>query len=169
MKPSFFPQGSDDALRLTLLSETGSLDPMMLIKKDDSSLLFGTGFSTLEKTGRVYPTFPDMRLPYSEKDRITGWIILVPGFDIQSFRVILETLGFPHVYGNRDVIAYIRDNISDTVFLDQCRFFELFSPGTSERKIGEFHLSEKYDTLMLSTLAGNILFTDSVVEDMMCL
>lgn len=49
-------------------------------------------------------------------------------------------LSFPFVYGTRDVIAYIRDNIKDTVFLEKCRFFELFSPDTDERKIAEFTL-----------------------------
>lgn len=84
-----------------------------------------------------------MRLPYSEKDRLLGWILLTPGFDIQAFQMILETLGFPHVYGTREVIAYIRGNISDTVFLDRCRFFELFTSGTPDRKIGNFLMREE--------------------------
>ncbi len=81
-----------------------------------------------------------MRLPYSEKDRLTGWILLESGFEIAPFQMILEVLGFPHVYATREVIAYIRNTVKDTVFLDRCRFFELFSPGISDRKIGEYHL-----------------------------
>jgi hypothetical protein len=81
-----------------------------------------------------------MRLPYSEKDRLAGWVLLTPGFDTTLFSTILETLGFPFVYGTRDVIAYIRNNITDTVFLEKCRFFELFSPGEEVRKIGDFSL-----------------------------
>lgn len=81
-----------------------------------------------------------MRLPYSEKDHLAGWILLVPGFDTTLFSTILETLGFPFVYGTRDVIAYIRNNITDASFLEKCRFFELFSAGIEERKIADFLL-----------------------------
>ncbi len=84
-----------------------------------------------------------MRLPFSEKDRLVGWILFTPGFDGISFQQVLRLLGFPHVYATRDVIAYIRDTIQDTVFLDQCRFFEIFSPGMHERKIGDFTLQEE--------------------------
>lgn len=79
-----------------------------------------------------------------------------PGFAIAPFQMILETLGFPHVYGTREVIAYIRDNITDTVFLDQCRFFELFSPGLSERKIGEFTLRDVHSGLSISVFSDGI-------------
>ena len=73
------------------------------------------------------------------------------GFDIELFGIMLETLGFPFVYATRDVIAYIRDTVKDPVFLDKCRFFELFSPESDERKIGEFTL--KYTSSGLSISA----------------
>ena len=54
--------------------------------------------------------------------------------------MMLDMLGFPFVYGTRDVIAYIRNTVKDTGFLDKCRFFELFSPGIDDRKIADFTL-----------------------------
>lgn len=53
---------------------------------------------------------------------------------------MLDMLGFPFVYGTRDVIAYIRDTVKDIEFLDKCRFFELFSPSGDDRKIADFTL-----------------------------
>ena len=81
-----------------------------------------------------------MRLIDSEKDHLAGWVLLESGFDLTTFQMVLEMLGFPFVYGSRDVIAYIRDNVKDSVFLEKCRFFELFSPDSEERKIAEFTL-----------------------------
>ena len=114
----------------------------MIFRGIEGTLLLGTGFSEIASSGIHYQAFPDMRLPYSERDRMIGWILLQTGFDIRPFQMILEVLGFPHVYGTRDVIAYIRENIQDPVFLDKCRFFELFSPGILERKIGEYTLAD---------------------------
>ena len=84
---------------------------------------------------------------------------MVPGFDITSFQTTLEVLGFPHVYATRDVIAYIRENIKDLKFLDQCRFFELFSPGTSERKIGDFLIEEYEGGIMISLGSDAVFFS----------
>lgn len=81
---------------------------------------------------------------------------MTPGFAIAPFQLILETLGFPHVYATRDVIAYIRDSIIDSAFLDQCRFFEIFSPGLSERKIGEFTLRDVNAGLSISIFSDGI-------------
>jgi hypothetical protein len=81
-----------------------------------------------------------MRLIESEKDHLAGWILLESGFDIDLFQMTLEMIGFPFVYGTRDVIAYIRDRVKDPVFLDKCRFFELFSPNGEDRKIADFTL-----------------------------
>lgn len=33
-----------------------------------------------------------MRLPYSEKDRLAGWIITEVGFDVSIFALVLELL-----------------------------------------------------------------------------
>ncbi len=157
MKPSFFPQGNDASLRMAILSSSDRIDPLILMRGAEGSLLFGTGFSDILKAGRLYPSFPDMRLPYSEKDRLVGWILLVPGFDMASFQMILEVLWFPHVYATRDVIAYIRENITDPNFLDKCRFFEIFSPGTTERKIGDF-LIEDYESSIAISLGSDSLY-----------
>lgn len=92
-----------------------------------------------------------MRLVQSEKDHLAGWVLLQSGFDIELFQMMLETLGFPFVYGTRDVIAYIRDTVKDAVFLDKCRFFELFSPESEDRKIGDFSLKYTSSGLSIST------------------
>ena len=159
MKPSFFPQGGDESLRMTILSWADRKDPLILLRGGEGTVLFGTGFSTITVAGKEYQSFPDMRLPYSEKDRLVWWLLLVPGFDITSFQTTLEVLGFPHVYATRDVIAYIRENIKDLKFLDQCRFFELFSPGTSERKIGDFLIEEYEGGIMISLGSDAVFFS----------
>ncbi len=112
----------------------------MLLRSGDVTLLVGTGFSTTLSAGTSYETIPDMRLASSEKPHLAGWILREPGFHIESFQMILDMLDFPFVYGTREVIAYIRDSVKDPVFLDRCRFFEIFPVGTDERKIGEFTL-----------------------------
>jgi hypothetical protein len=140
MKPTYFPPLSSDTVRIAILSGIVLDDPLMLVRTGDTTLLIGTGYATLENAGKTYQTFPDMRLIQSEKDRLAGWILLEPGFDITSFGMMLEMLGFPFVYGSRDVIAYIRDMVKDPLLLDKCRFFELFSPGAEERKISDFVL-----------------------------
>ena len=90
MKPSFLPQNEEGTLRFVLLSEATASDPFFLLRHEDTTLLFGTGFGTVEMMGTSYPTFPDMRLAYSERDRIAGWIMLDPDFSIEPFRMILE-------------------------------------------------------------------------------
>lgn len=91
-----------------------------------------------------------MRLSYSEKDRLAGWILTEVGFDVSIFALVLELLGFPFVYATRDVIAYIRDNIKDTSFLEKCRFFDLFAPGVHSRKVAEFNIEESVSGLEIS-------------------
>lgn len=154
MKSTFFPQGNEDALRISILTASTISDPFIMLRSSEGTLLFGTGFSQVTAWGKSYPSFPDMRLPYSEKDRLTGWILLESGFEIAPFQMILEVLGFPHVYATREVIAYIRNTVKDTVFLDRCRFFELFSPGISDRKIGEYHLEGTQWGIMISAWAN---------------
>jgi len=140
MKPSYLPNFSDGVIRMVALSESTHPDPLLLVRSDDVTLIIGTGFGTIENAGKSYVTFPDLRLVSSEKDRLAGWILTQEGFDTTLFATILEYLGFPFVYGTRDVIAYIRNNIKDASFLEKCRFFEILSPGMNERKIAHFTL-----------------------------
>ena len=160
MKPTYLPPLSSDVVRMVILSSSFVPDPLMLVRTGDVTLLVGTGFSTIESAGKTYPTFPDMRLVQSEKEHLAGWVLLEPGFDIASFQMTLEMLGFPFVYGTRDVIAYIRDTVKDTDFLDKCRFFELFSSGIDDRKIAEFTL--KNTTQGLSIGANGKTFIDAI-------
>ncbi len=150
MKPTYLPQGDDALLRIVLLSPSTHPDPFMLLRGGDMTFLLGTGFSTTESAGISYDTIPDMRLAQSEKPHLSGWILREPGFHIESFQMILDMLDFPFIYGSRDVIAYIRNNIKDTEFLDKCRFFEILPVGTSERKIGEFTLRNTIEGLSFS-------------------
>ncbi len=90
MKPSFLPQSEEGTTRFVLLSEAIHADPFLLFRHEDTTLLFGTGFSGSDIAGNTYPTFPDMRLAYSERDRLAGWILLDPDFSIEPFRMILE-------------------------------------------------------------------------------
>lgn len=75
MKPSYLPNFSDGLIRLVVLSEPIHEDPFLLIRSDDVSLIFGTGFGSIENAGKKYVTFPDLRLVSSEKDRLAGWIL----------------------------------------------------------------------------------------------
>jgi hypothetical protein len=140
MKPTYLPNFSDGVIRLVALSESHHTDPLVLVRSEDVSLIFGTGFSTLENAGKTYVTFPDFRLVASEKDRLAGWILTKEGFDVSLFETLLEFLNFPFVYATREVIAYIRNNIKNASFLEKCRFFEILSPGMTERKIAHFTL-----------------------------
>lgn len=92
MKPTYLPPLSSDLLRLVMLSPHSGNDPLMLLRTGDTTLLVGTGFSSVENAGKVYPTFPDMRLIESEKDHLAGWVLLEPGFDSTSFQMTLEML-----------------------------------------------------------------------------
>lgn len=70
MKSTYLPPISADLLRLVILSPHDVKDPLMLMRTGDTTLLVGTGFSSVENAGKVYPTFPDMRLIESEKDHL---------------------------------------------------------------------------------------------------
>jgi hypothetical protein len=138
MKPSFLPREDDTStMRMIALSEMITRDPLWMIRQDDTTLLIGSGFSTITRSGHTYSTFPDMRLVFSEKDRIRAWILTDATIDVTRFQSILPTLGFPPIYGTRDVIASFRNSITDTTFLESCRFFELFADGASSRRIGD--------------------------------
>jgi hypothetical protein len=138
MKSSFLPREDDmTSVRIIALSSHTSIDPLFLIRQDDTTILMGSGFGSITKTGRVYQTFPDMRLIFSEKDRIRAWILTDATIDVTRFESILPTLGFPPIYATREVIAMFRNSIKNTEFLESCRFFELFTDGSSTRRIGD--------------------------------
>jgi hypothetical protein len=90
---------------------------------------------------------------------LAGWILTSEGFDISLFTTILEYLGFPFVYGTRDVIAYIRNNIKEPSFLEKCRFFEILSPGMSERKIAHFTIIPTAHGILLQSNGKSFLDT----------
>jgi mRNA degradation ribonuclease J1/J2 len=108
-----------------------------MIRSDETTVLMGSGFGSISRSGREYSTFPDMRLIFSEKDRIRAWILTDASIDVARFELILPTLGFPPIYATREVIAAFRNSITNTAFLESCRFFELFADGTSMRRIGD--------------------------------
>lgn len=89
----------------------------------------------------MYPTFPDMRLAFSEKEHLSAWILTDESIDISPILSILPSLGFPPIYAPRSVITKFREEIKDITFLEKCRFFELFAGGISDRHIGTFELS----------------------------
>lgn len=160
MKPTYLPQGDDTLLRIVFLSPASHSDPCMILRGGDMTFLLGTGFSMTESAGITYHTIPDMRLAQSEKPLLSGWILREPWFHIESFQMILDMLDFPFVYGTRDVIAYIRNSIKDSEFLDKCRFFEIFPVGTIERKIGDFTLKNTREWLSFTKWGRN--FVDGI-------
>lgn len=128
MKSSFFPREDDaSVVRMVVLSPSAHKDPLILIRRDDETVLFGTGFDSITRVGKSYITFPDMRLVFSEKDRISAWILTDEDIDVTPFLSILPCLGFPSIYASRSIIAKFRNSITDMSFLEKCRFFELFS------------------------------------------
>lgn len=138
MKSSFLPREEDSAdIRLVALSHHTSADPLFLMRSDDTTILVGSGFGSITRAGRDYVTFPDMRLIFSEKDRIRAWILTDTNIDVTRFEHILPTLGFPPIYATRDIIALFRNNIKNTEFLESCRFFELFADVSTSRRIGD--------------------------------
>ncbi len=138
MKSSFLPREDDtSSIRVIALSSHEGIDPLFMVRSDETTVLMGSGFGSISRSGRTYPTFPDMRLIFSEKDRIRAWILTDASIDVARFELILPTLGFPPIYATREVIAAFRNSITNTVFLESCRFFELFADGTSTRRIGD--------------------------------
>lgn len=147
MKSSFLPTlESPLALRVVPLSSANVVDPLFLIRRDDTTILIGSAIAQLVRAGKSYLSFPDMRLPFSEKDRLRGWILLDDSIDVQAFVTILPLLGFPPIYATRSVIAKFRNTITDQTFLDSCRFFELFPDDLSERRIGDIVFLPSVDT-----------------------
>lgn len=52
MKPSFLPKEEDtNVVRLVILSQSGHTDPLMLITRNDTTILLGTGFQNISRAG----------------------------------------------------------------------------------------------------------------------
>jgi hypothetical protein len=138
MKSSFLPREEDSSvMRMIALSSPTVQDPLFMVTRDDTTVLIGSGFGSMNRAGADYTTFPDMRLIYSERSRLSAWILLDARIDPRPFQTILPSIGFPPIYATRDIIAKFRNTITDTEFLSQCRFFELFTDGMIERRIGD--------------------------------
>lgn len=145
MKPSFLARESDETIvRQVFLSPKESSESMIILKKSDTSALIGTAFSEIFQGEKKYSTFADLRLPFSEKERIQAWILTNENFDVEIFSLILETLEFPQIIATQSVISYIRENIRDEKILEKIRFSQIFSENFSQ-KIGEieFIIAEK--------------------------
>lgn len=137
MKSSFLPREEDTTIvRIVVLSDPSVVDPLMLITRDDTTILLGSWFGTMSHAGSEYLTFPDMRLVISEKTRLNAWILNDSNIDVRAFETILPAIWFPPIYATREIIAKFRNNITQNDFLSKCRFFELFADGITERRIG---------------------------------
>lgn len=159
MKSSFLPREDDTSVtRMTVLSPVDTLDPLILVTRDDTTVLVGSGFGTMSRFGQEYTTFPDMRLVASEYSRLSAWILMDASIDVRPFQTILPGIGFPPIYATRDIIAKFRNNITDTDFLAQCRFFELFADGTTSRTIGTLSFTSA-GALTLESGAIEIVFS----------
>lgn len=102
MKTSFLPKEEDTSImRLVSLSPSNQKDPLMLITRDDETLLFGSGFGDILRAGKTYQTFPDMRLIFSEKEHISAWVLTDETINLLPFLTILPSLGFPPIYAPR--------------------------------------------------------------------
>ena len=61
MKSSFLPREEDmTSVRIVALSAYDSIDPLFMIRCDDTTILMGSGFGSITRAGHVYPTFPNM-------------------------------------------------------------------------------------------------------------
>ena len=102
MKPTFLPKDENDTLlRALIFSDPNVVDPFFLLHRDETTVLVGTGFSTLEKAGKLYTTFPDQRLMSSQKAYIRAWILVDEHIAIEPFVSLLPLLDFPPLYATR--------------------------------------------------------------------
>ena len=106
MKSSFLPKEEDPSvMRMVILSEQKAEDPLMMFSLFDATIVLGSGFGKVTRAGKVYSTFPDMRLLSSEKEKIQGWILPNENVEIEPFLHILPVLNFPPIYGSRNTIT----------------------------------------------------------------
>lgn len=166
MKPSFLVREQNPLnIRQVFLSAGDS--PMMLLNKNDQSVLVGVGFTTTEVAGVRYTTFPDIRLAYSERTRLEGWILLEENFDISVFLDILPVLDFPPIFATSKIIANIRKYIQNNQIspksskqYDKIRFFEMFSDGILTRKLASIDFVPVRDSshTLLAIRSENAVF-----------
>lgn len=163
MKPTFLPSQNEGGFRIIPLTSAEIRDVAFLVRSEDTSILYGSGFSTEIVNGQVYPTFPDMRLVFSEKERLAAWILADESIEVSLLQYILPTLDFPPVYASRGLIAKIRDSLKTSPILDKCRFFELFTADISDRKIAGIEVSTILTDAnsYLAFRAGDITLYDS--------
>lgn len=110
-----------------------------------------------------------MRIVASEKDRLAAWVLADDAIEVNLFRYILATLDYVPVYASRQLIARIREELSESPMLEKCRFFELFTPDVSERKIGNIELRsiEEKDTSYLGFRYNDTTLVDERRENHM--
>lgn len=102
--------------------------------------MVGSGFGQIERSGVMYPSFPDLRLVFSEKDRIRAWVLLDEQIDVNLFATILPVLDFPPIYTTRSIIAKFRKMNVLEVYREKFRFFEIFSEEISVRRVAGMEL-----------------------------
>ena len=150
MKPSFLVnEEKKTSIRQVVLANQDT-DPMILLKKDDTSVLIGTGFGEYSESGKKYPTFPDIRLPFSEKSRLHAWILLDENIDIVRVLLILENLDFPPIFATKNLIAKIRNTIFG---YEKLPILENFSPIAN----ADFVISENLEIGQEKFAVGEIL------------
>lgn len=88
----------------------------------------------MENAGKVYKTFGDMRLPFSEKHRLDGWILTDENIDLERVVLILEILDFPLIYATHSLINRFYDFLSSQKkyekMITKIRFREIFGENT---------------------------------------
>lgn len=130
MKTSFLPRELDADMIRQVLIRSDEKYPFFLLRYREASVLIGSAFGEVEQAGKKYTIFGDMRLPFSEKNRIQAWIVTDEFLDIDIFLLALEALDFPMVYAPQSFISRISDEIllrSDSSrFLSKIRFSKIF-------------------------------------------
>lgn len=127
--------------------------------------MVGTGFFCLSEAGNNFPAFTDIRLPFSERERLQGWILLDENLDTERLFLILEALDFPCIFSTPQIIAKIRDNASENI-LQKIRFCEIFSQKLPVQNIGSFEFSAiKSDNKNILALSA----ADSIFGYEMCI
>ena len=140
MKPSFLPREENSRLlRQVFLSKNFS-SPMILLRRDMTTILIGSPNGNLEIAGKNYPILPDLRLVFSEKSRLRAWILLDTNFDTQYIVDIATVLDFPQIFSTRNIIAKICNSEIDKKILEKFRFVEIFSQENISRNIDGIEL-----------------------------
>jgi len=131
MKSSFLPLDMTAPFRLILLSDAALRDPCLLLRSKESSLLVGTGFATITHGGPSYTSFPDMRLAYSERSRLTAWILPTDDIDLTPVLSIAETLDYPPLLMSQELMTRFRSSFADDTRLSRCRLLDIYDRVTS--------------------------------------